>query len=343
VFTGGLTGGPRLVAGEGTAIARDAVSLPAAQWATGHDQIAGAGTDTLPNAKAIFFPISGSQGPLGAIGVTSADTQRLDDPEERRFLAACASQLALALDRDRLTLDAAEATVRAEAESVRSSLLAGVSHDLRRPLAVMAGASSTLLDAHSVDAVRQRTLLETIASESGRLSRLLENLLQMSKLDAAAAPPEKQWHVLEELVGSAARRTEADLAGHQVAITLPPDLPLVHVDGLLFEQVFVNLLENAGLHTPHGTTVSITAARDGDAIRIAVMDDGPGFPFGAEEQVFDKFYRAPQAADSRRGSGLGLAICRAIVHAHGGTITAANRPAGGAEFVIRLPLPAAKN
>lgn len=331
---------PQIVFGELTSLARDPVTIPAAQWVIGHDQIAGLGTDTLPNAQALFFPLSGSGGTIGAIGVRAGEIGRLNDPEERRFIAACASQLALALDRDRLTLDAADATVRAEAESVRSSLLAGVSHDLRTPLAVIAGASSTLLDSQTLDAAKQRALLETVAEESGRLSRLLENILQMSQLDAVATPPDMQWHVFEEIVGSAVRRTQQDLAGRQVNIQIPRHLPLMYVDGVLFEQVIVNLLENAGRHTPRGTTVSITAAQDGNAIRIAVLDDGPGFPFGTEERIFDKFYRAPRAGDSRRGSGLGLAICKAIVRSHGGTITAMNRPSGGAEFVIRLPLPA---
>jgi two-component system sensor histidine kinase KdpD len=161
----------------------------------------------------------------------------------------------------------------------------------------------------------------------------------MSKLDAGAAAPNKQWHVLEEIVGSALRRTRRELANHEVSVHLPTDLPLVFVDGLLLEQVFVNLLENAGRHTPAGTEVTIRAAIDGRNVRIAVADDGPGIPIGTQDVIFEKFYRAASAADQRRGSGLGLAICKAIVAAHGGVITAANRPGGGAEFVIRLPLP----
>ena len=152
-------------------------------------------------------------------------------------------------------------------------------------------------------------------------------------------PPNKQWHVLEEIVGSALHRTRRDLAKHKVSVHLPDNLPLLFLDGLLMEQLFVNLFENAARYTPPGTQVTIRAALDGKTLRMAVSDDGPGLPAGSEERIFDKFFRASPTADAGSGSGLGLAICRAIANAHGGHITAANRPDGGAEFVLRLPLP----
>jgi two-component system sensor histidine kinase KdpD len=151
----------------------------------------------------------------------------------------------------------------------------------------------------------------------------------MSKLEVGAATPSRQWHVLEEIVGSALHRTHGELAAHEVAVRLPGNLPLVFVDGLLLEQVFVNLLENAAHYTPPGTQVTIRAAVDGRSVRISVSDNGPGLPPGSEERIFDKFYRAAPSADG---------VSRAIVKAHGGHITASNRPGGGAEFLIRLPL-----
>lgn len=330
---------PELAFGHDSTIARHAVSLPAAQWVIEHNQLAGAGTNTLPNAMALFVPLTGSQRTHGAIAIRVSDAERLLDPEIRRLLEACANQLALALERDQLAIDAAEARIQAQAEQVRSSLLSSVSHDLKTPLAAIAGASSSLLEGATLDEVTRRQLLETVADEAARLNRLLENILQMSKLDAGAAAPNRQWHVLEELIGSALHRTRSEIAQHEVAVHLPNDLPLLFVDGLLLEQVFVNLLENAARYTPEGTKVTIRAAVDGKQIRIAVSDNGPGLPEGAEERIFDKFYRASPTADGGRGSGLGLAICRAIINAHGGTIGATNLPGGGAEFVIRLPVP----
>lgn len=330
---------PELAFGYNSNIANHAVSLPVAQWVIEHDQLAGAGTNTLPNAVALFFPLAGSQHTLGAIAIKVPDSERLLDPEVRRLLEACANQLALALERDELAIEAAEARIQAESEQVRSSLLSSVSHDLKTPLAAIAGASSSLLEVTTLDESTRRQLLETVADEAARLNRLLENILQMSKLDAGAAKPNCQWHVLEELVGSALHRTRRELASHDVAVQLPTDLPLLFVDGLLMEQVLVNLFENAARYTSKGTIVTIRAAVDGKHIRIVVSDNGPGLPRGAEERIFDKFYRASPASDGGRGSGLGLAICRAIIKAHGGTIVAANRPSGGAEFLIRLPLP----
>ena len=338
VYLAGDPGGPRLVYGEGSAVAAHLVSGPTAHWVIGHDRPAGAGTDTLPNAPALFLPLTGSQSTVGAVGVRAAGPGGLLTPDQRHLVEACAGQLALALERDRLTLAAVEAESRAEAEKVRNTLLNGVSHDLRTPLAAVAGAADTLLTTPPADEGTRRQLLETIADEAVRLGRLLENVLQMARLEAGAVVPNRQWHVLEEVVGSALHRTRAVLAGRPVEVRVPADLPLVSVDGVLLEQVFVNLLENAARHTPPGTPVAVTAAVEGDRVAVAVADAGPGLPPGSEARVFDKFYRASPGADAGRGSGLGLAICRAVVRAHGGAIAARNRPGGGAEFTVRLPL-----
>ncbi|QDT57127.1 Sensor protein KdpD [Caulifigura coniformis] len=331
--------GPELEFGANSTIARHPVSLPAARWVIDHDQVAGATTNTLPNAVALFMPVVGSQKTLGALAFRVPEIGRLLAPDQRQMLEACASQLALALERDQLAVEAAEARIEAEKESVRSSLLSSVSHDLKTPLAAIAGASGSLLESEGLDEPTRRELAETVAEEASRLNRLLENLLQMSKLEAGAAAPNRQWHVLEEIVGSALHRIRRELADHEIRVDLPGNLPLVFVDGLLLEQVFVNLLENAVRYTPGQTLITIVAAVDENLLRIVVADTGPGIPAGAEERIFDKFYRAAGRADGGRGSGLGLAICRAIIQAHGGRIRAANRATGGAEFTIQLPLP----
>jgi two-component system sensor histidine kinase KdpD len=331
---------PELEFGQNSTIARHPVSMPAVRWVIDHDQIAGATTNTLPNAIALFMPITGSQKTLGALAFRVAEPGRLLDPDQRQMLEACANQLALALERDQLAVEAAEARIEAEKESVRSSLLSSVSHDLKTPLAAIAGASGSLLESERLDEATRRELIVTVAEEASRLNRLLENLLQMSKLEAGAVAPNRQWHVLEEIVGSALHRVRHDLTDHEIRVHLPAGLPLVLVDGLLMEQVFVNLIENAVRYTPGGSRITITAAVDGNTLRIVVSDNGPGIPAGTEVRIFDKFYRASGRADDGRGSGLGLAICRAILKTHGGQISAASRVSGGAEFTIQLPLQA---
>ncbi len=228
--------------------------------------------------------------------------------------------------------------MEAETERVRSGLLSSVSHDLKTPLASIAGASSTLLQFESIDLTTRRELLQSIADESLRLNRLLENILQMSKLDAGVLAPNKQWHLLEELVGSALHRLRNELKEHDVSVVLPQDLPLVLVDGVLMEQVFANLLENATRYTPPGTKIRIDAQVNGNRLQVRLSDNGPGLPAGMEERIFDKFFRVHPTADGGRGSGLGLAICRAVLQVHGGTIKAGNRSGGGAEFLVTLPM-----
>ncbi|QDU22382.1 sensor histidine kinase [Urbifossiella limnaea] len=329
---------PAVVFGHNTGIATHPVSGPAAHWVMTHDQIAGRGTDTLPNAPALFVPLTGSQSTFGAIAVRVEAADRLLQPDQRQWLENCASQLALAVERDRMAMSAADARLRAETEQVRSTLLSSVSHDLKTPLAAIAGASSTLLQLEPTAAGTRRELLETISEEAVRLNGLLENILQIARLDAGAVSPNKQWHVLEDVIGSALRRTKPLLHRHHVEVRLPPEMSLLFVDGLLLEQVFSNLLENAARYTPARSHILISATAGGRELVVSVTDDGPGLPAGSEERVFDRFYRGAARPDAGRGSGLGLAICRAIIGLHGGTVGAANRPGGGAEFTIRLPL-----
>jgi two-component system sensor histidine kinase KdpD len=214
-------------------------------------------------------------------------------------------------------------------------LLDSVSHDLRTPIATIAGTASSLLErpAHNDGAA-----VQTIVEESRRLSRLVENLLDMARLDAGSVALNQQWHVLEEIVGLALEAVKRDLGDRRVRVSIPQDFPLIKVDGFLVEQLLVNLLENASRYTPAESEIEISARASHDFTEIRVADTGPGLPPGSEDKVFDKFFRGSTVApDGRRGVGLGLAICQAIAIAHDGKISAFNRPQGGAEFVVRLP------
>jgi two-component system sensor histidine kinase KdpD len=334
------TAGPvSLRFGQDTSVARHEINAVVAQWVADHDQVAGPGTDTLPNATALFVPLVGSQRTVGAVGVRPNDPERFLDPEQRCLLETCASLIALSVERDQSVLEANAAQLRVQTEQLRNSLLSSVSHDLRTPLAAIAGASSSLLET-SPDRkaeVRQE-LLQTILEESRRLGRLVDNLLDMTRLTSGTVALNKQWHVLEEIVGSALARLRRELEHHTVRVAVSSDLPLLFLDGVLMEQVFFNLLENASRYTPAGSRIEVAARVEDKRVRVRVVDNGPGLPPGSEARVFEKFFRGSTAVgDGMRGAGLGLAICRAIIEAHSGRISARNGPGGGAEFVISLP------
>jgi two-component system sensor histidine kinase KdpD len=212
-----------------------------------------------------------------------------------------------------------------------------VSHDLRTPLGAITGAASSLLEKGAAipDPTRQ-DLLQTILEESQRMNRLIGNLLDMIRLESGALKVQKEWQPLEEPVGVALIRLGERLEGRLVTANLPPELPLVAADGVLLEQVFINLLENAAKYTPAGSPIDITATAGDGFVLVEVADRGPGFVAGEEERVFQKFYRAP-GTPVTTGVGLGLTICRGIVTAHGGRIWAENRPGGGAIFRFTLP------
>ncbi len=323
-------------AAQPAAVVPDTSELAVAQWVYEHREMAGLGTTTLPGAKALYLPLVGSRGAVGVMGVRPPDSRTFEAPEQLHLLETFASQTALAIERAVLAEEAQAAQVRIEAERLRSSLLSSVSHDLRTPLTSITGAASTLLESESaLTGASRRDLLETISEEAHRLNRLVQNLLEMTRLEAGVQV-KKEWHPLEEVVGAALSHLERLLRDHPVRASLAKDLPLVPLDDVLVEQLLINLLENAVKYTPSGTLIEIGASAGEGEITVEVADRGPGLPPGDVERAFEKFYRG--APDVARGAGLGLAICRAIVEAHGGRIWAENRPEGGVTFRFTLPI-----
>lgn len=244
----------------------------------------------------------------------------------------------LARERVRLAKEAEEARLQGETERMRSALLSSVSHDLRTPLAVITGATSTLLEQEAaLDDEERRDLLRTAADEAGRLNRLVGNLLAMTRLEAGAVEVHREWHSLEDLIGAALHRLEPLSDGRAFTVHVPDDLPLVPVDDVLVEQVLFNLAENALKHGASSAPIEIGARQAAGDVEVCVADRGPGLPPGAGQRLFEKFYRGEGVRRSE-GAGLGLAICRGIVEAHGGRIRAADEPGGGARFTFTLPL-----
>jgi two-component system sensor histidine kinase KdpD len=259
-------------------------------------------------------------------------------PERLHLLETFAAQIAMALERARLAGQAQHAEVQAENERMRSSLLSAVSHDLRTPLAVIAGSASTLAEGGAAfDEAKRRELAQAIYDQAGQMTQLVNNILDMTRFEAGAPQLNRQWHPLEEIVGAALNRMQPRLQERHVAVDLPEDLPLVFVDGVLIEQVLANLVENAIKYTPPASPIEIYAWAGDREVTVSVVDSGPGVRPGDEERVFEKFYRAdPEGTVG--GAGLGLTISRAIVEAHGGRIWVENRFAGGAMFCFTLAL-----
>jgi two-component system, OmpR family, sensor histidine kinase KdpD len=306
-----------------------------AQWAFDHGRAAGLGTDTLPGASAVWVPLRGTQSVLGVVGVRPDPDMIPLRPDQLDLLEALTRQVASGLERARLAEEAQQARVAVETERLRSTLLSSVSHDLRTPLATITGAASSLLQDTSIAGEGQRELTEAIYEEAVRLNRLVTNLLDMTRLESGSLQLNRDWHSLEELVGSALARLEPGLKNRMVRVAIPADLPLVPVDGVLVEQALVNLLENAVKYTDPDCPIDVTARAGEGVLTVEVADEGPGLPAGAEERVFEKFYRV---ASAQRGFGLGLPICRAIVTAHGGQIRAEKRYPRGTRFRFTLPL-----
>jgi two-component system sensor histidine kinase KdpD len=306
--------------------------MAVATWVFGAGHPAGLGADTLPVSTALCVPLLGSSGPVGVLRVEPRRPESLLDPERRLLLDAFTNQIALALEAERNQDDARRAQLSAETERLRSSLLSAVSHDLKTPLAAIIGSATQVLREARVDGTA-RELVVNVRDEAERLSRLVHNLIETTRLESGVEL-HKEPLPLEEVLGSALEALTKRLGDRLVRADLPEDLPLVPVDAVLLQQVFVNLLENSAVHAAGAGPIEVTARRDGARVLVTVSDRGPGLPPADLTKVFEKFYRG----DTGGGAGLGLAICRAVVEAHGGRIEASNRAAGGAEFRFWLPL-----
>lgn len=311
--------------------------LAVAQWVADHGHRAGLGSDTLAAAPGLYLPLGDERQRLGVLAVLPGNQRRVLLPEQRHLLETFAGQIGLALERARLAEAAEAASLDAERESLRNTLLASISHDLRTPLAVMAGAGSTLAErGATLDEATRVSLARSIEAKAREMSDLVSNVLDLMRFESGQVVLRTQWEELDDLAGTALQGVEQQIAQHGVDLRLPADLPPVLVDAKLIVQVFTNLFDNIGKYTPAGTQVQVSAAVDGKFVRVTVDDDGPGLPPGNPARLFDKFQRGDEEG-AIVGVGLGLAICEAIIRAHGGEIEAHRRAPSGARFEFTLP------
>lgn len=284
-----------------------------------------------------YFPLKAPMRIRGVM-VFVPDRQRaVPSPELKPLLVTVASLVAIAVERLHYVEVAHTTQMQIVAERLRSSILSALSHDLRTPLTALVGlADSLTLTRPPLPAVALETA-GAIHEQAVRLSNLVGNLLDMARLHAGQVQLRKEWQVLEEVIGASIRLLADSLAHHPIRISLAEDTPLLEYDAVLIERVFCNLLENAAKYAPPGASIDIVArVRDGN-VEVSVCDRGPGFPPDRQSTLFDMFARGvPESATP--GVGLGLAICLAIIEAHHGTITASNRPEGGACVTFTLPM-----
>jgi two-component system, OmpR family, sensor histidine kinase KdpD len=313
--------------------------LAVAQWVADHGRRAGLGSDTLPASPGQYLPLGDERRTVGVLAVLPENPRRVLLPEQSHLLSTFAGQIALALERAQLAEVAEQASLAAERETLRNTLLASISHDLRTPLAVIAGAGSALAQHGArLDEATRLSLARSVETKAREMSELVSNVLDLVRFESGQTVLRRDWQTLDDLVGSALAANAEKLAGHPLEVQLAADLPQVYVDATLIVQVFANLFDNISKYTPSGTRVIVSAQAEStrEFVRVTVDDEGPGLPAGDPARLFDKFHRG-SGEGSVAGVGLGLAICQAIVRAHGGEIEAQRRAGGGARFSFTLP------
>lgn len=312
-----------------------------ADWTFRQGQPAGLATATLAAQPWHYVPLKAPMRVRGVLALEPAQPRWLMIPEQAQQLDTLARQIAIALERVHYVDVAQQAVVEMESERLRNALLGAISHDVRTPLTALIALAESLQAPPGVGGVDRPAVARAIVVQAHQLHALVNNLLDMARLESGiaggAVQLRREWQSVEEVVGAAIRAARPALGETTVRTELPPDLPLVEFDAVLIERVLVNLLENAG---KYGAAPVVVSARTTErSLLLAVRDHGPGLPAalrGREQTLFDKFTRG-QAESATPGVGLGLAICKAVVSAHGGEITAANAVEGGAEFTVTLP------
>jgi two-component system sensor histidine kinase KdpD len=314
----------------------DEKEFSVAVWVYWNEKKAGKFTDTLPFAQATYFPLSGPRYPLGVIGVGLPRKENLSI-DQKTLLENFIHQIASALEREFLNEITRKTIVIEESERLYKTLFNSISHELRTPLATIMGASESLLhdDLLSHPDIRAE-LFNQVYTAAERLNRLVENLLNMTRLESGLLQPLRDWSDIQDLVHVTLKGLTKELLGRPMTIDISPSIPLVKMDFGLIEQALTNILRNVSEYTPHESPIEIQAYTDKQDCVIAISDHGPGFPPEVLQRIFEKFYRAPGTRSG--GLGLGLSIAKGFVEAHKGTLTAENRPEGGARLIVRLPL-----
>ncbi|MGM0395872.1 MAG: sensor histidine kinase [Bacillota bacterium] len=302
------------------------------------------GDESLENKKNYMeYSINGSDGQLGNIKVFRKSG--MNDKQNEIIIQSIATQLGIALEGNRLYAEREQIRVAMEKERLRANLLRSVSHDLRTPLTALSGAGNLL--AENFDVLRddeKKKLATDISEEIGWLTNLVENILNMTRINNEQLMLKKEDEVIDDVVSEAVSRTKRILRERNFTVTLPNDVIYVPMDGKLIVQVIVNLLENSVRHTPKDSAVSLDVSPKDDQVEFSVSDTGEGIDSSIKDNLFERFVTLDKGIiDGKRGIGLGLTICKAIVEAHGGTIYSEENIPKGSKFIFTLPLEEGQN
>ena len=314
-----------------------------AEWCFKHNRSAGRGTDTLPAATIRFVPLNTAHGPVGVIGIKADSDRRSLTTDQRILLDGLANLIAQAIERVNLVNAATQSEMLRNTEKLQSALLNSISHELRTPLASITGVLTTLGESEKtrkpsrkLEAGTRIELLDSATDQARQLNRLVENLLNMTRLEAGSVHLHLELCDLQDLIGSVIQQFSTKLKDHPLTLEISDDLPMIHCDAILIAQVVANLLDNACKYSPAGAPIIIGAKSCPEVVEIYVRDAGIGLPEDELDKVFKKFYRSPHHKNTT-GTGLGLSICKGIVEAHGGWIKAERNPDQGLIFKFSLP------
>ena len=305
--------------------------MSVASWTFQHSTKAGKYTDTLPSSNYTFYPLKGNQMNLGVIAIQQ---KIVFTQGEEQFWEAFISQISGKFEREYLRNMAKQAFLLNESDKLYKTLFNSISHELRIPVATIMGASDSLLTTqHSAEISNE--LSNEIFKASKRLNRLIENLLNMSRLESGRITPRLDWCDIHDLVNKVTESLQDELKPFNIHIVIPDDMPFVRLDFGLMEQVLYNLIYNATQYAFNSSNLRIKAFYDNGILTLQVMDRGPGFPVKEISLIFNKFYRVE--GSKAGGTGLGLSIAKGFTEAHKGTIAVENRQNGGAKFTIKIP------
>ncbi|MCU0721419.1 MAG: ATP-binding protein, partial [Pirellula sp.] len=291
-----------------------------------------------PSAESLYLPLSTPDNVAGVLAIQPSRSRQQLSIDARQLLETFATQVALAIERINLLERSNKAEIEYASEKMRSSLLGAVSHDIRTPLAAIAGAASILQlqKRNGPTEPMSHELLETIVDESQRLNQMVENLLNMTRLSSGQIQINRQWQPVEEAVGSALQRLRHVLVDREVKLSYEHEMLMIHADDVLLQTLLVNLIDNAVKYSPAKSAIEIHGIATSNGVTIEVADLGGGIRSNEERRLFEMFVRGTDRFSDSRGTGLGLAICKAIVDAHNGSISLRNREGGGviASFII---------